>query len=341
MRPQIWLRAAVDRAACAWSFFREFFLKTLHAALFPKFLAHEHNEQVKPLVAQETQAAVRSPAVSALEISHRIAFRKGLGNSLFASPDEPVAFADVQTFFRSAFSQEIGLIGQGIDTATLEGHAGDLFGEELDIQLENRKVPFNSKQAVEKTSYYGGEERVAIDLHLLPEAKPTLVVSYGLTKAASADSLVLPHLLGSAPSIKWSAGSSPLGQAAAATEGSTASALLSSYSDAQLLSIEVQAEGSKRLSETGKAVVAAIHELASGKLSDEQVKGAVARAKYEAAANAEYTSSVAHTVANQLLTGKSASLADTFKALDAVTPESLTKVRRRRFDPVCSVEAPH
>lgn len=195
-------------------------------------------------------------------------------------------------------------------------------------------MPFNAKQAADKTTYYGGEERVAIDLHLLPEAKPTLVLSYGLTKAASAESLVLPHLLGSSPAVKWSAGgSSPLGQAAAATEGSTASAILSSYSDAQLLSIEVQAEGSKRLSETGKAVVAAIHELSGGKLSDEQVKGAVARAKFEAAANAEYTSSVALAVANQLLTGKSASLADTFKALDAVTPESLAKVRLAQAGP--------
>lgn len=279
---------------------REFFLKTLHASLFPKFLAHEYNEQVKSIVSQETNAASSSPAVSAFEISHRLAFRRGLGNSLFASADEPVSLASVKDLYSSAFSQEIAVIGQGVDTATLEGYAGDLFGEELDIALQNQGVEFKANQKGEATQYYGGEQRVPIDLHLLPEIKPTLLISYGQTTGWTPESAVLPYLLGVAPSLKWSAGGSPLAQAASSVEGSSASAILSTYSDASLLSIEVQADGSKRLSETGKAVVEAVQALASGKLSDEQVKGAVARAKFAAASRAEFTTSVVESVAAQV-----------------------------------------
>lgn len=311
---------------------REFFLKTLHASLFPKFLPHELNEQVKPIVSQETTAAANSPSVSALDHAHRVAFRQGLGNSLFASAAEPVSTGSVKQLFASAFTQEIGLIGQGIDTATLEGHAGDLFGEELDIQLENHKVPFNAGQTPAPTTYHGGEERVAIDLHLVPEIQPTLVVAFGLTQGWSAESAVLPYLLGATPALKWSAGdSSPLAKAAAATAGSSARAHVSHYSDAKLLAIEVKADGSKRLSETGKAVVAAVNELAAGKLDADAVRAAIAQAKFAAASNAEYTANVAEIVAAQVRpppdrlsvgVGRQAPLLTVHKLSSALPPRS-------------------
>ena len=57
-----------------------------------KFAAHEYNEEVIPQVASEYEQAIRDPSTYALDLAHQLAFRHGLGNSLFASPHTAVDF---------------------------------------------------------------------------------------------------------------------------------------------------------------------------------------------------------------------------------------------------------
>jgi hypothetical protein len=135
------------------------------------------------------------------------------------------------------------------------------------------------QSAASKT--FGGEVRIPIDLHLLPEIQPTLLIAYGSTSQSStAEHVLLPYVLGvdaSEASLKWSSHSSPLASAAAvAGEGSSAQAYNQAYSDANLLCVEIAAEGTKRLSEAGKEVVKTLKGL---KVSEEQLKRAVGQAK--------------------------------------------------------------
>lgn len=281
---------------------REAFLQILYQALFPKLEAHELHEDVTPTCAMETTQVSADPPTVALEVAHRIAFRKsGLGNSLFASANEPVSIASVRQFFYEATRKnQIGLIGTGIPHKTLEHVAESFFGRELnhDLTEENsNEKDFKSIDAYSsKAQYFGGEERQPIDLHLLPQINPTMLISFGSTSttlsSSSAEALVIPHLLGGVSSLKWAPSSSPLATAVSSIEGSQARAYSSTYSDASLLSIEVQAEGSKRLTEATKKVVESVKSLSQAKISPESLKAAIAKAKFDLAAASETSSGV-------------------------------------------------
>ena len=84
---------------------RGFFAEVLGDAVTQaKFAKHEYNEEVIPLVAAEFEQAASNPATRALDLAHQLAFRNGLGNSLFASPHSAVDFASATAFANSAFS---------------------------------------------------------------------------------------------------------------------------------------------------------------------------------------------------------------------------------------------
>ena len=55
------------------------------------------------------------PATTAVELAHQLAFRHGLGNSLFASPLEPVTLTAVRALYRQARAGQVALIGTGIE----------------------------------------------------------------------------------------------------------------------------------------------------------------------------------------------------------------------------------
>ncbi|CDZ97107.1 Ubiquinol cytochrome c reductase, subunit QCR2 [Phaffia rhodozyma] len=305
----------------------DFFLKMLSTTLFPKLQLHELNESAVPISAQEAVQVASSPSTLAVEYAHRRLFRSGLGNSLYVSNAEPVVLADVKALFNGAVQDEIALIGTGIEHETLKKLAEPYFGEELSIALQEQAAAnkAGALPAVKTETFNGGEERVAIDLHTLPEAKPSLVVAYGSAGAPSAEGLVIPHLLGSGSALKWSSGSAPLLEAASAVEGSTAQAFVQSYTDASVLAIVVEAEGSKRLTEVGKKVAEIVKQVSEGKVDKKTLDGAIARAKFELASKAETTVGAVELVAAEVFTGKVATLEQQFKALDAVTPASVAK----------------
>jgi ubiquinol-cytochrome c reductase core subunit 2 len=280
---------------------REAFLQLLYQSLFPKLSPHELHETVTPICAMETTQVSSHPPTTALELAHRVAFRNsGLGNSLFASADEPVSVAQVSKFFYEATRKNpITLIGTGLNHQKLENIAESFFGRELnhDLTEEEQSSSVQSSEAYSsKSKLYGGEERQPIDLHLLPQINPTMLISFGSLSTtlsnSPAEAAVIPHLLGGVSSIKWAPSSSPLSKSVASVEGSYARAHTSIYSDASLLNIEVQAEGSKRLTEAAKKVVESVKALAKEKISSEALKVAIAKAKFEIAAASETSTGV-------------------------------------------------
>ena len=68
-------------------------------------------------MAAESAEAESTPAIRAVDIAHALAFRTGLGNSLFAPAHThaPVSAEDVQAFAASAFTAgNVAVLGSGI-----------------------------------------------------------------------------------------------------------------------------------------------------------------------------------------------------------------------------------
>ena len=101
---------------------RAFFVDVLSSFLTSaKFTRYELTEWVGPVSDAEATAALADPATRALDLAHALAFRNGLGNSLFATPGHHVSEEDVKTFAQSAFGAgNVAVLGTGIDPAALE-----------------------------------------------------------------------------------------------------------------------------------------------------------------------------------------------------------------------------
>lgn len=205
-----------------------------------------------------------------MDAAHSIAFRRGLGNSLYASPHSPVSAAEVKSFAQQAFAKSnIAVLGAGISTENLSKAVQSAFGSGSG----------GAALSSGSSKYYGGESRIPLDVHAGPGAQPTMIIAYGTTKS-SADLKVLPHLLGGESAVKWSHGSSPLSQAAAKVPGSSAKAFLLPYSDAALFGVVVTAPTSEGVASLAKEVAGLMK---GAKGSDEEIKRAINKARFHEA----------------------------------------------------------
>lgn len=238
-----------------------------------QYLPHEFSELVLPTVQAESLAALSDPLALALDSAHALAFRRGLGNSLYASPHSPVSSDAVKAYAQQVFAKgNIAVLGAGISTDKLQSAVQSAFGA---------GSGGSSSLSAGSTTYYGGEQRIPLDVHA-GHSQPALVIAYGTT-SPSADLSVLPHLYGGESAIKWSAGSAPLAQIAAKTPGASVRSFLLPYSDASLFGVVVRAPTSQGVAAVAKEVSAAL----KAEASDEAVKRAVAQAKFAEASSLE------------------------------------------------------
>lgn len=250
---------------------RQHFLSLLASVLSSThFYQHEYSELVLPTVQAEALSALAHPQTIALDLAHQLAFRRGLGNSLYASPNSPVTASDVKSFAQQAFNKSnIAVLGAGISTDALAKAVQSSFGSASGSA---------STLSAGSSTYFGGEQRVPLDAHAGPLAQPTLVIAYGTTSAPTPEQKVLQQLLGGESNIKWSAGSSPLAQAAAKVPGAQAKSFLLPYSDASLFGVTVTAPTSEGVAAVAKDVTAALK--GAAKASGDQIKRAIANAKF-------------------------------------------------------------
>lgn len=227
----------------------------------PKFLPHEFTEYVLPVVRDEATAASQSPSTVAVEAAHALAFRTGLGASLLAGPHTPVSLESVRSFAKDAFaSSNVAVIGTGIDSARL--------AELVDKALADAALPTSSPITATPSKYFGGATR--IDSH---EGPQTVFIGFGTTTPSSVHSVLSAHV---APmqSLKWPSAPRP---------SATVTPVHLPYSDAVLTGVLVQGADTKSVKEAAKAVV----EKFKKPLSADEVKIAVARAKFAAASTIE------------------------------------------------------
>lgn len=231
-----------------------------------KFGTHEYNEEVLPSVAAEYEQALQSQSTYALDLAHGLAFRSGLGNSLLASPHSVVDFPTATSYAKAALNKSnFAVIGSNVAPATLQSLVGEFF------------TASGAALSSPQSQYFGGEVRVPAAVH--GSHADTYVLAFEGQAASAVELDVLRFVLGGDSSVKWSAGASPLSKLATAT--GKVQAFNISYSDAGLFGIVANGSSAELPSLVGGAV-AALKAAAKG-VSAEQLKAAVAKAKFAAA----------------------------------------------------------
>lgn len=241
---------------------RPFFVDLLTSFITSaKFTRHEFEEYVQPVVESEVIAASADPAVRALEAAHALAFRSGLGSSIFASQHSAVTVEDIKAFATSAFSQgNVAVLGTGIDQATLS-------------KLVEKAFTSGSAPTSSPSSYFGGETRV--EGHGGPQ---TVFIGYGVAGPSDPALAALAAHISPEPSLKWSKGLSPFAELPA---GTFVQSVYLPYSDATLVGYLVQGSSAEGIKQAGKIAAKSLKEAGGAKAED--LKKAVAKAKFAAA----------------------------------------------------------
>ncbi|WEW56347.1 ubiquinol-cytochrome c reductase core subunit 1 [Emydomyces testavorans] len=246
-----------------------------------KYAGHELNEVVIDLVKFSQQDSVSNASLQALDVAHSLAFHHGLGNSLVPSPSGPLKqYVDaeaVAAFSKSAYTKATtAVVTSGANAREVSKWVGQFFN---DVPAAPASGPYSAVTG-EPSKYYGGEQRIP------SEAGNAMVIafpgssSFG-TNGYKPEYNVLAALLGGQSSIKWSAGSSLLSKAVEGVAGVSVSTNQATYSDAGLLYITITGQA-KSVGQAGKNVVEAIKKVASGNVASEDIKKALALAKFRA-----------------------------------------------------------
>lgn len=234
-----------------------------------KFARHEYQEYVVPVIESESNAASSDPATHALELAHTVAFRSGLGSSLFANPHHAVLIEDIKSFAASTFSKgNIAVLGTGIDQVVLSKLVDKTLGS----------APSAPALFTSPSTYFGGETRVESS-HGGPQ---TVFIGYGIAGPSDPSIAALSAYLSPAPALKWSNGLSPL---SGLPLGTSVQSVYLPYSDATLFGLLVQGTTTKGVKDAGKLVAKALKEAAAVKGDD--LKKALAKAKFAAASSVD------------------------------------------------------
>ncbi|KMU73942.1 cytochrome b-c1 complex subunit 2 [Coccidioides immitis RMSCC 3703] len=140
--------------------------------------------------------------------------------------------------------------------------------------------PASGAVASEASKYFGGEQRIA------SQAGNAMVIafpgssSFG-TNGYKPEFNVLAALLGGQSTIKWSTGSSLLSKAVEGVSGVSVSAKQATYSDAGLFHITISGQA-ESVAQASKSVVETIKKVASGNIASEDIKKAIALARFRA-----------------------------------------------------------
>ncbi|TPX30602.1 hypothetical protein SeMB42_g07894 [Synchytrium endobioticum] len=273
-----------------------------------------------PRVVAESRASLADPTISVLEALHRVAFRTGLGNPLFASEESlhGLTRAHIAKFVSTHFKPErTAIVGVGICHADLVEMVQGLLS----------KVKFGDASASESTStskYHGGE----VQTDGGPHAEAHVAVAFPGVPFTSPDypaSLVLRALLDSTPRISYSHASEGA-LASASTPLTSLAGLHASYSDAGLIGF--YAKGN--ISEMKSVVQGAMQALGSvaSNVSDAALARAKKMAVIDGQAAVETKGDQAYEVGKQVLSSIGAfhSAADLADAISKVTAQDVSKL---------------
>lgn len=258
---------------------RAFFVHLLISQLTStRFARHEFIETVAPSVKADATAAYNDPAVLALELAHSIAFRNGLGAGLFASISSAVTVSDVKEYASKVYSKDnVAIVGTGVDEALLKKLVEEHFAEH---GVSGGGAP----SAGAKSSYFGGETRVAPSPEAHFHGPHTVFIGYGAATPSS-ELAILSAYLDPTTSLKWGQSTSPLSSVLSA--GTSVKSVYLPYSDATLAGVLIQSSSAAEVKKAGEVVAKAVKAVKDGSLEGEAFQTALAKAKFRAASALE------------------------------------------------------
>ncbi|XP_026500033.2 cytochrome b-c1 complex subunit 2, mitochondrial [Vanessa tameamea] len=255
--------------------------------------------------------AALPPQVRAVDLLHKAAYRRGLGNSLFIAPKKigNISSESLQHFAASTLTPgrcAVTIIGNSQENATLVAQA---------LQL-----PTASEAQSNPSTYHGGELRkemggdlahVALAVQGAPAGSPQ---SLALAVAAKA--------LGNGPITKWGADNTPLAKAIGNIGPFAAAGFNVSYSDNGLFGLVL----SVPKDEATTAVKAAGKLLKNPNLSADAVKAGKNQLKLQVLTEAEEGTTLAESIASQgLYTGVVKSPAEIAAAIDQLSNSDISQ----------------
>jgi ubiquinol-cytochrome c reductase core subunit 2 len=285
--------------------------------------AHELQEEVLETMKLEQKTLLSQPLYLAHNSVHGVAFHKGLGwpqtptSSIFTKYVDAPGVAD---FADAAYARNnIAVVANGAKHSELSKWVKEFF-EETSSGNSNVKIQSTPSK------FYGGEERIG---HGSGNA---LILAFPGSAAFTSGSAykpeiaVLAALLGGDSAIKWSPGFSILSNAAAATPGAKVVTNHAAYSDAGLLYVTLTGKASD-IATAGKNVVEAIKKVASGDVSDEVIKKAVASARFSALEGGEQVDAGIEATGNGLIVGgKAFQISELAKGFEGVSKSKVVEV---------------
>lgn len=261
----------------------------------------------------------------AINSVHGLAFHRGLGTALH--PTSSTALAKylrddyIALYGSAAYTKpNIAVVANGATHEDLSKWVNEFFADAPSQHPSN--VP---KLESPQSKYYGGEERIA------HASGNTMVLAFPGSSSFNGkfykpEIAVLAALLGGQSSIKWSPGFSLLAKTSADHPGARISTSNATYSDAGLLYVTLQG-AAREVRSASEQVVKTLQSISVGEVKNEDIKKAVALAKFRALEEGQnIEAGLELTGAGLIQGGKAFQMDEVAKSIDGVSEEQIKKV---------------
>ena len=287
--------------------------------------AHELHEEVIPNMTLSRKALLGRPLEFAINSAHAVAFHRGLGNPLHPSSATPMTkYLDenyLAQYSKAAYAKSnFAVVANGADHQELSKWVSEFFNESDQSPPKDSPSP-----GAQPTKYYGGEERIAHD------SGNSMVIAFPGSGSATGnfykpEAQVLAELLGGQSNIKWAPGFSLLSRATETYPQAHIETVHHTYSDAGLLTISIHGNA-QQLRGGSQEVVKTLKSVAAGEVSKDDIRKAVAAAKFKALESGQNVSTgIELTGAGLVQGGKPFQIDELGKSIDGVTEDQVKKV---------------
>ena len=263
----------------------------------------------------------------ALNSAHSVAFHRSLGTALHPTSSVPISKyldeEDLAAFSQVAYAKpNFAVVANGASSEELSKWIGEFFTDSPSA------APKNLPQIQSKPSkYFGGEQRISHDggNYMILAFPGSGAYTGGHYNPAIA---VLSSLLGGQSYIKWSPGFSLLARATKPQTQAHVSTRNLSYSDAGLLTINITGSAT-HVREAAEAVVEILKAISGGDIAKDDIKKAIANAKFRTLEAGQNTGTgLELTGAGLVQSGKASQVDGIAEAIEGVTEEAVKKVSR-------------
>ncbi|KKK16069.1 hypothetical protein ARAM_000711 [Aspergillus rambellii] len=300
-----------------------------------KFTGYELDEVVSKLLKLRQQALAANPEAVAVDAAHGLAFHRGLGESVSPSTTAPlnISAEALAEFAQQAYAKpNIALVGSGVNSAELSKWVGDFF---KGLPSSGTSSQYQLKPTT-ASKYYGGEQRIS------SKAGNAVVIAFPGSGAAGTAAYqpaasVVAALLGGESTIKWTPGFSLLSQATQGFSQVRASTKNYAYSDAGLLAVTLSGKADQ-VASASKSVVDALKKAAAGEVASEEIKKAVALAKFRALESAQTLETGLEATGSALINGsKTVQISEVAQSFDGVTEAQVKETAKSLLSGKASV----